>query len=124
MWCENVPAVRGGVAAVSVILYIAGPMSGLPDSNYPAFFAAEDRLRAVGYHRILNPARSLCPDGSSWDAYMRSALVMVAQCEGIALLPGSHNSRGARLERQIAEAMGWPVARLDEWVAMAQGAAS
>ena len=28
-------------------IYIAGPMSGLPDLNYPAFNAMAERLRAL-----------------------------------------------------------------------------
>ena len=38
-------------------IYIAGPMTGLPDSNYPAFHAAEARLQALG-HEPHNPARN------------------------------------------------------------------
>lgn len=98
------------------IIYIAGPMSGLPDSNYPAFFRAEEDLRAAGYSRILNPARSVCPDDSEWDAYMRAALVMVAQANALALLPGHQNSRGARLERHVAKELGMLVAPLEHWL--------
>lgn len=36
-------------------VYIAGPMSGYPEFNFPAFFAAEDKLAADGYH-VFNPA--------------------------------------------------------------------
>jgi hypothetical protein len=38
-------------------LYIAGPMTGIPDSNYPAFNQAEIELRAAGYD-VLNPVAS------------------------------------------------------------------
>ncbi|MCS8243350.1 DUF4406 domain-containing protein [Pseudomonas aeruginosa] len=30
-------------------VYLAGPMTGLPDFNYPAFNAEEKRIRALGY---------------------------------------------------------------------------
>lgn len=42
--------------SMSEIIYIAGPMSGYPEWNYPAFFAAEARLKAFGYN-VKNPAR-------------------------------------------------------------------
>ena len=38
-------------------LYVAGPMTGLPDHNYPAFAEAAARLRAVGYE-VESPANS------------------------------------------------------------------
>ena len=36
--------------------YIAGPMSGLPDWNYPAFFAAANKLKQEGWTTVHNPA--------------------------------------------------------------------
>lgn len=33
-------------------LYVAGPMSGLPDHNYPAFREAATRLRDLGYQWV------------------------------------------------------------------------
>jgi hypothetical protein len=37
-------------------IYIAGPMSGIPEFNFPAFFAAEDRLSQEGWV-VFNPAK-------------------------------------------------------------------
>lgn len=36
--------------------YVAGPMRSRPRYNYPAFFEAERRLRAVGWE-VFNPAK-------------------------------------------------------------------
>lgn len=94
-------------------LYIAGPMSGLPDYNYPAFHAAEAGLRAAG-HETLNPATN--PEQDSWEGYMRAAIAQVIQAEAIAFLPGSHNSRGARLELNLADALGMEARPLNEWL--------
>jgi hypothetical protein len=93
-------------------LYIAGPMSGLPEYNYPAFHAAEADLRAAG-HYVLNPARN--PECDSWEGYMRAAIRQVIQADAVAFLPGSHNSRGARLELTIAAALGMEAKPLHEW---------
>lgn len=88
-----------------MIVYIAGPMTGLPDLNYPAFNAAEEALTAAG-HAVLNPARNGTIVGSNaWQQYMRLSIAQVLQAEAVALLPGWVNSRGATLERRIAKAL-------------------
>lgn len=39
-------------------VYIAGPMSGIPEFNFPAFHAAEDWLRRFeGFEIVFNPAK-------------------------------------------------------------------
>lgn len=37
-------------------IYIAGPMSGYPEFNFPAFYEAEDFWTECGYE-VFNPAR-------------------------------------------------------------------
>ena len=36
-------------------VYVAGPMSGLPEFNFPAFFLAAAKLKSAG-HTVFNPA--------------------------------------------------------------------
>lgn len=101
-------------------LYIAGPMTGLPEFNYPAFRDADQRLRRAGYD-VLNPAdidaaHNPTPDTpQEWDWYMRHALRMVLAAEGIALLPDWWKSRGAALEVSVAAALNLPVRTVDDW---------
>lgn len=87
-----------------MIVYLSGPMTGLPDMNYPAFNAAEARLTALGYD-VINPAR---PGDSAWGwtEFMRRALVDLSQADGIHVLPGWRNSKGASVEVFIADALG------------------
>lgn len=42
-------------------IYLSGPMTGLPELNFPAFAAMTANLRADG-HTVTNPAE-LYPDG-------------------------------------------------------------
>ena len=98
-------------------LYIAGPMTGLPDFNYPAFFRAADDLRKVG-HEPINPARKregIPHQGATWLDYMRHSLRDIADCDGIATLPGWEGSRGARIEVDLARALDLPVKPLLGW---------
>lgn len=83
-------------------LYLAGPMTGLPENNYPAFHAAAAELRAAGYE-VLNPAETDLPPDTPWLAFMAAGINQLAQCDGIALLPGWQGSRGARTEYLLAK---------------------
>ena len=105
-------------------LYIAGPMSGLPDFNYPAFFKAADLLGAASYDTI-NPARTEGREGcSSWLDFMRLSLIDIAACDGIATLDGHQNSRGARIETRLAWDLDLPCRSVDEWLALAEDSAA
>jgi nucleoside 2-deoxyribosyltransferase len=93
-------------------IYLAGPMSGLPEENYPAFNAEAARLRAIGFH-VENPAEN--PAQDSWQAYMRQAVRQMMTCDAVALLPGWENSRGALIENGLAVGLGIPVRKCAEY---------
>jgi len=93
-------------------VYIAGPMTGLPDFNYPAFHAEAARLHALGY-APANPARN--PEQATWLDYMRVAIRQMVTCDAVALLPGWQQSRGASIEYSIAIALGIPARPCDEF---------
>ena len=83
-----------------MIWYIAGPMTGIEDWNYPAFHEAERWLREhFPGDEIINPATGF--DGDTTlprEHYMRAALVNVAKCDRVYLLDGWRQSRGACME--------------------------
>lgn len=101
-------------------LYIAGPMTGYELFNYPAFRAAETELRAAGYD-ALNPVdaeqHNITGKPQTWDWYMRHALRMVVDADGVALLDGWEHSRGAQLEHHVACALRMPVKPIAGWLA-------
>lgn len=89
-------------------IYLAGPMTGIPEFNHPAFHAEAARLRALGYE-IINPAE-LNPDQSlEWHLCMRKDIANLVTCEAIALLPGWQHSTGAHLEMMIAHRVGMEI---------------
>lgn len=102
-----------------MIVYIAGPMTGIEDFNYPAFHAAKAALEARGIE-TLNPAdtEGLNDTGApqSWDWYMRHAIRMVTQSDAMCLLPGWQDSKGANLEVKIGEALKLDIRPYDEWL--------
>jgi hypothetical protein len=97
-------------------LYVAGPMTGLPEFNFPAFHAAASKLRSLGFE-VENPAENPEPSCGSWLAYMRMAVVQVSKVDGLILLPGWEKSKGARVEFNLAVGLGLSVMTLDEALA-------
>jgi hypothetical protein len=96
--------------------YIAGRMTGLPNYNFPAFHAAAASLRAMGW-AVENPAENPAPPCGSWLAYMRMAVVQVAKVDALVMLPGWEQSKGARVEFNLAVGLGLQVMTLAEALA-------
>lgn len=98
--------------------YIAGPMRGYPDFNFPAFDKAAECLRSLG-HEVVSPAeldRDLgfdettgeLPDGFVESA-MRRDLEEILGVDAIALLYGWEKSQGVKVELAVAKALGLEV---------------
>lgn len=81
-------------------IYIAGPMSGIPNFNRPAFHSEALRLSHHG-HVILNPAT--LPDGLSQSEYMDICLAMIRCADAIFMLRGWQRSAGAKAELALAK---------------------
>lgn len=107
-------------------IYIAGPMSGYEQFNFPAFFKAEERFIKFGFE-VFNPA------GADVDAYgedifyesedgdtidleknsnfsLRDALAkdlswICREATDIYMLAGWENSKGAKAEHALAVAL-------------------
>jgi len=82
-----------------MIVYISGPMTGIKDFNYPAFFEAEEQLKKCG-RVVINPARN--PHGLKYENYMDISLAQIRACEALCRLPGDEYSKGAICERSYA----------------------
>lgn len=109
-------------------------MRGIPEFNFPAFFAAEETLKEAGYIPF-NPARrdndhhgvDISKGNSTGDESLaasqhgfnlREALgsdlaYICSTADAIAMLPGWERSRGAQAEKATAEALGLEVMYLD-----------
>ena len=117
-------------------IYLAGPMRGIPDFNFPAFKKAGAYLRKQG-HEVFNPAERDEEDfghtiqkkgdehefaasvGLTTDQLRRRVFFFDAEyicktAEAIALLPGWENSKGVKAEKALAEALGLDVIHLGD----------
>ena len=75
-------------------IYIADPMTGIP--NFNAFFnEAEEYLRSQGY-KVMNP--NCLPTDFDWKDYMPICLEMINCCDAVYMLRGWEDSKGANLE--------------------------
>lgn len=91
------------------LVYVSGPMTGLPDFNYPAFRRAAQRLRHLGYE-VINPAETA--GGTIHlprSTFLRIDIGYCMAADAVALLPGWSDSKGSKLEVMVAEAMDLPI---------------
>lgn len=101
-------------------VYVAGPMRGRDQRNFPAFDAAADWLRGIGATPI-NPAdmdrhHGISANEPDPDQHIRQCLhrdltAIIEQADAVIVLDGWDLSRGARTEVALALAIGLPVYR-------------
>ena len=109
------PLIAAPVQPQPIKVYIAGPMNGLPESNYPAFREAASALETLGYE-VKDPSRNFNPDPDDYHAWLRLGLDLLIRCDEVALLPGWERSGGARMEVNVAATLGMRVRPLAEYV--------
>jgi nucleoside 2-deoxyribosyltransferase len=94
-------------------IYLAGPMRGYPEYNFPAFAAAAEKLRSQGYE-VWSPHERDLADGFdpktdealSMSFYMKQDLPAVCDADWVAVLPGWEESEGVQIELGVARALG------------------
>lgn len=113
-------------------IYISGPISSLSEAEYlPLFADAAEYVNAEGYEAV-NPlyVDAHCggencesdlkfEDGRymhTWQCYMKADIVALMNCDAIFMIPDwrTEDSKGAMLELELAQAVGIPVAMIDD----------
>lgn len=103
-------------------MYIAGPMTGYEDFNFPAFNRTANMFRGMGWE-IFNPAEKESEKGLDFEAKKTGDAVLaiekgfdfrevftwdvskVIESDAIYMLAGWEQSPGARAEHAVATAM-------------------
>jgi hypothetical protein len=106
-----------------VRIYIAGPITGHPDLNEPAFRREAERLQAAGHEPVVPldieafehegdcpPTYSRPMPGHGSACFLRADIKALLECDAIRMLPGWESSVGARLEHSVAALTGIPIA--------------
>lgn len=102
-------------------LYLAGPMRGYKDFNFPLFHEATSVLRDRGYE-VFSPAErdlaegldptsetgsfSDCPEFDLSQALLADLTFICNEADGIVMLPGWEDSQGACAEYHTARCLG------------------
>ena len=102
-------------------IYLAGPMRGIPDYNFPMFDMAASNLRAKGY-TVFSPAdndREKGYVGKPEEEIMRDCIMddltyIAREAEAFALLPGWEASKGVAAEVALAIFLGLTLIVLTE----------
>jgi hypothetical protein len=99
-----------------MIVYLSGPMTGIEEFNFPAFHSAATDLRAKGFE-VISPAEIEHPI-QTWEACMRNDIRELMRADKVAVLPGWEKSKGAKIEVQLASALGMDIIDAYTWEAI------
>ena len=102
-------------------LYIAGPMTGIKDFNYPAFRRAVSLLTNHGYE-VESPhvnGEDGGHDRFTYEDFIRMGLQQLLSCEAVCLLDGWEKSRGVAMELYVARAIKMPTHPFQYWIGRA-----
>lgn len=101
--------------SLTPVVYVAGPVTGIADDNRPAFEHAREQLLTIDELEVVTVPHDFVPSNYNHEDAMRVCLdYLVHEADIVALLPGWENSRGASLERDVAEQLGIPTMTIDQ----------
>lgn len=84
-------------------IYIAGKVTGVPMAECTMKFGAvQKQLEAMGFE-VINPLEVVGRWDISWEDAMKLCIIALMGCDGMVLLPEWYKSKGATIERQLAE---------------------
>lgn len=88
-------------------IYISGKITGLSQTEaFANFERAEMRINCFGFEAI-NPMKKVSEqEGKSWKEYMLEDIAILWDCDAIYMLRNWEDSKGAKIERAIAEHLG------------------
>lgn len=86
-------------------IYIAGAISGLHNANKEQFAETEKLLLENG-HTTINPHKIPHKDINNWGQCMKEDIPEMLKCDAVFLMHGWKHSKGAKIEKDLAEVLG------------------
>lgn len=92
-------------------IYISGPVTD--NTRYREQFGAAERLLRIKGWKVCNPVKHE-KDGNEWSYYIRKDIRKLLKCDAIYMMRGWSKSKGARLERILADSLGMRIVYEEE----------
>lgn len=83
-------------------VYVAGKVTGLPNSEVFRKFNGSVRTLKEGGHAVMSPAVLVLNDGFGHEDYMHVCYAMIDVCDAVFMQRDWRDSEGARMEREYA----------------------
>lgn len=90
-------------------IYISGAISHYPMEQRREAFACAARYLDLNGWEPVNPFDNGLPQPGNWREHMRRDIAMLLECDSIYMLLGWEQSKGAKLELDVASSCGIPV---------------
>lgn len=98
-------------------IYISGKITDSPTEKVVAKFAqAEQQVKAYG-HEPVNPLNNGLDMAEHWNKHIVADIALLLECDAIYLLKDWGDSKGARIEANIARECGLDIIHQPEFAA-------
>jgi hypothetical protein len=87
-------------------IYISGKITGLPSGEVQAKFEAAKKFVSEQGYEAVSPLENGLPFDYPWIQHLKMDIMLLMDCDAIYLLSDWCDSKGAMLEKNIAEALG------------------
>ncbi|MCF2487483.1 DUF4406 domain-containing protein [Dyadobacter sp. CY347] len=95
-------------------IYISGKITGVPIEQAREKFAEAEKILMCSGWETVNPMKNGLPETASWKEHMVKDIEMLLDCEAILMLSCWRTSKGAKIEKAVAEQMGMQVLTFKE----------
>lgn len=96
-------------------LYLSGAVTGIVNNNREAFERTADILSRKTGCRVEIPHDHV-PSRCYWPTAMKLSVKAMMSCDGVAMMPGFTSSRGAMIEKDLANSIEMPCLTVNGWL--------
>lgn len=101
---------------MSKVIYLSGPITGMPEKNHPLFMEVAGKLREMG-HRVYNPREFTWTEAAfpKRKAFAEYCAFICNEADTIVLLPGWRHSLGCSAEVALAKNCSLDIVEWSDW---------